>query len=224
MTNELRYEKKIMLTHSLKEVELLLRLCPVSLRSIFAPRWINNIYLDTPNCDAYRESVNGDTNRTKMRVRWYGDFHQARAPRLEIKYKRGAVGGKRIYNLREFCLADLPFATLIAYLFRDSDLPGGVRLALSGMRITVLNRYCRKYYQTWDKRVRVTVDYNQHFFRPIHWKPLRLQEHREKEGIVVEVKFEKRWAQYARGIINYLPSCQVKHSKYVKGMESFECL
>lgn len=59
---------------------------------------IRSIYFDTPDLRAGDEKANGDTFKCKVRIRWYGGHHEARATHLpvfiEIKQRIGAARRK----------------------------------------------------------------------------------------------------------------------------------
>ena len=48
-------------------------------------RTINNIYYDAQNLKAFHDNENGISDRTKLRIRWYGDFNKVRNPHLGAK-------------------------------------------------------------------------------------------------------------------------------------------
>ena len=86
-----RYERKFLIENSrIQSIEGVVRLHPALFCGIYAPRFVNNIYLDTDLFLNYRNALDGIANRLKARIRWYGDsFSAAGSPRLEIKGKEG---------------------------------------------------------------------------------------------------------------------------------------
>jgi len=96
-----RYERKFAITGaSLAQVENLVRHHPALFFQEYASRLINNIYLDSPDLRNYHQNVNGDTERAKLRARWYGQLFGA-VPQaiLEQKCKRGLLGMKHSARL-----------------------------------------------------------------------------------------------------------------------------
>ena len=67
----------------------------------YSPRIVNSIYLDTTSFSAYLDSINGNQNRVKYRIRWYGN-EQLIKSKLEIKRKFGSVGNKQLFDLDSF--------------------------------------------------------------------------------------------------------------------------
>ena len=49
------------------------RLHPAGFHSPYPPRRVNNVYFDDYRLVAYHENLMGDSARSKVRVRWYGE-------------------------------------------------------------------------------------------------------------------------------------------------------
>src|SRR3712207_351051 len=104
--DDLRYERKFFITgRSAKEIEQQLHFHPACFKEIYNERWINNIYLDTLGFNNYYDNLEGERERWKTRIRWYGGlFGEISKPVLEFKIKRGLLGNKKSYPLRSFTL------------------------------------------------------------------------------------------------------------------------
>lgn len=83
----LRYEKKFIAEKcTLAEVLARVRLHPPAFGEVYPPRTVNNVYLDSAARRDYHDHVKGTANRSKTRVRWYGEhFQAAERPMLERK-------------------------------------------------------------------------------------------------------------------------------------------
>ena len=92
----MRYERKYKVSDLNHHVILQsIRMHPVGLRKIYPDRQINNIYFDTPDLNNYFDNIDGNMDRMKIRIRWYGDcFKYIDKPVLELKIKRGLLGKK----------------------------------------------------------------------------------------------------------------------------------
>jgi len=55
--------------------------------------FVHSVYFDTPSDRDYRDKVNGEYRRQKLRLRWYGG--QPERFKLELKEKLGAIQRKR---------------------------------------------------------------------------------------------------------------------------------
>ena len=89
-----RYERKFAIAGaSLSAIEHHVRHHPALFFQEYAPRIVNNIYLDTPDLRNYHQNVEGHSQRTKLRARWYGSLFTpappaagpCRAPRLGVR-------------------------------------------------------------------------------------------------------------------------------------------
>ena len=104
--SDYRYEKKFLINELSKyEVESIVKLHPAMFSEIFHERSVNNIYFDTHQLKNYFENIEGETNRAKVRVRWYGSlFGVIKNPILEVKVKKGLLGRKYSSNFDQFSL------------------------------------------------------------------------------------------------------------------------
>ena len=161
-----RYEHKLVL-HDLDvhELEAIVKLHPAMFIERYQPRNINNIYLDNIAMTNYVANVEGNADRRKVRVRWYGDlFGFVKSPTLEFKIKHGLIGTKHSYKLSPFTIDQQFGFDKLTQLFGESDLPDVVRHDLAIQRPTLINRYRRKYFETTDRRFRVTLDYELQYY------------------------------------------------------------
>ena len=161
-----RFERKFVLENgSLPFAEKLIKLNVGAFRSIYHKRRINNVYFDSPNLTSYYDNHFGKSNRTKIRIRWYGNtFGRVENPILEFKLKYGAAGKKKSFPLKPFTLTESFTKKDWQDLFNKSDLPEVVKLELYNVVPTLLNSYERKYFQSFDKLFRFTLDYNLSFY------------------------------------------------------------
>ncbi len=84
--SEYRNEKKFLLYKvSRKALFIQYKLSNLLLSQSYPDRWVNNIYFDNINFDLFNMSVEGQSKRNKVRLRWYGDFYNIEKPTLEQK-------------------------------------------------------------------------------------------------------------------------------------------
>lgn len=124
---------------------------------------VSTLYYDTPAFSHYQESSNGDFQKCKVRLRWYGDLPADRDSTvscfLEIKRKQGAVCGKRRLELSVSSgrLAVDPFADE-----KIRELPGRVfeldYLSSAILVPVLLLRYHRHRYVDGENLSRIAVD------------------------------------------------------------------
>jgi len=219
-----RFERKYHIQEmSAEVVEHWVLRCPALFHEVFAPRFINNIYLDSPGLAAYFENLNGLADRTKLRIRWYGGLlGPVRKPVLEFKIKRGLVGTKAAYRMKPFALErGFGFEDLRPVL-EDPELPEGVRVELAHVEPALINRYRRKYFLSADGRYRVTVDSGLEFYRVHRHDNRFLARSTLPDSTVMELKYSGDIAELDDRITNFFPFRVTRMSKYVSGLEGVE--
>lgn len=220
----LRYERKFIARGaSLAEVLARVRRHPALFREVYPARAINNLYLDSPTLQDYHDHVHGTAHRLKTRLRWYGPLQgHLLKPTLERKLKRGQVSGKVSHSLPPLHVnGGLPRASLEAALDR-AGLPDPLRATLHHLEPALVNRYQRHYFQSADRRFRLTVDSALEFFglgsAHAAWQPVASPPH----DVIIELKYAPEHAEAAAAITNSLPFRLVRCSKYVLGIEQLE--
>jgi hypothetical protein len=215
-----RYERKFVVSAmSARDIEFVIKTHPALFRATYPKRWVNNIYFDDPGLAAYVESVRGNRDRHKVRVRWYGPgIDTAVEPRLEIKVKKGFLGTKVTFGLAPFALDGGLRGTFLRLAMAGAGVPAALKATLGSLRPTLANRYLRRYFQSADGRFRMTVDTGLEYF-PIRPKGPIFTGGCRDGASVVEVKYAYEWSDDADRIIARLPFRLIRNSKYVNGVE-----
>jgi len=221
MPQHLRYERKFVAERfSLAEVLGGVRRHAASFREVYPPRVVNNIYLDSPVHRDYFDHVNGTAQRTKTRVRWYGQKLDAAVhPKLERKLKRGTVGGKETYALPRLSLDGGPLRSVLNRVFDAAALPPMVRQGLRHQEPALFNCYHRHYFASRDGRFRLTVDSHLQFAAVAHDQWTAIRPGSAMPAVIIELKFAPERAGEAEILTNDLPFRLTRFSKYVTGME-----
>ncbi len=219
-TENSRYERKYLITDmQLPAVFQQIRLHPAGFSPIFYPRYINNIYLDTENLDAFHENLVGQGRRKKARIRWYGDLKgKIEKPVLEFKLKEGLLGNKLSFPLVPFDFDENFDNETLKKVFRDSGLPDWALESVLKQRPSLVNRYKRTYFMSFDKQFRVTVDEELSYFDINGTAPNNLLNSFKSDDIVVELKYAVDHNPLAASVGDYLPFRMTKNSKYVNGI------
>ena len=136
-----------------------IRRMPGLMSEAFRPRFVNNLYFDTVGWGDYRANIAGLGERKKVRIRWYGDFFGPQPKALlELKLKDGVHGRKITYPLKGFEMkASFRPADIMRGISR-ARLPEGMSSYIRSLRPVLANRYRRRYYRSFDRALRVTVD------------------------------------------------------------------
>ncbi len=205
---------------ALEDVLARIRRHPALFREAYPPRWINNLYFDTPDLRSFHDHVCGLSWRDKTRLRWYGPAGEAVVhPVLERKIKRGIVSGKLGYRLSPLSLnGGMPWAE-VQQRQASSELPERLREHLRERRPVLVNRYLRRYYLSADGRLRLTVDTDLEFrdARGANGSLPRLAVAGPR--IILELKYAPDHAEEAAAATQALPFRLTRCSKYVLGVE-----
>ena len=74
---------------------------PSCLQIEYPDRQVNNIYFDSLVHHSFCENIFGSSSKSKVRLRWYGEFRNPENSSLEIKCKRNQLNWKLIYGIQE---------------------------------------------------------------------------------------------------------------------------
>lgn len=215
-----RFERKFLISGLSKyEIEGIIKLHPAMFSEIYQERAVNNIYFDTFEMSNYLDNINGNSHRIKVRIRWYGNlFGNIINPVLEFKIKKGAVGSKVSFPLDTIKIDNNLTIEAIYKVFKKTGAPDVVKFYLMNLRFSMLNCYTRKYFQSADKRFRITIDSGMRFITLSPMQNSFLNESVDYTRTVLELKYEKD-DDYAERITNFFPFRLTRSSKYVTGIE-----
>jgi len=219
-----RYERKFLVpAHCGISSDLDIRHNPALFSGIYHPRTVNNIYLDSSALRHYFANLQGAQIRTKVRIRWYDELHgHVVRPVLEFKTKQGLLGQKTSFPLKPFHLDGAFTREFLRTALYRSDLPGEVRHLLSDLEPTLVNSYDRRYYQSADRKYRITLDSDLKFFRVRPGHNTWLCQAPRCDFHVLELKYDQAHAGGAHFIADALPFRMTRMSKYVFGLESLD--
>lgn len=188
---------------------------------------ICSLYLDSPDLLMYQQTVNGEKDRFKLRVRTYSD-HPTDRVYFEVKRKVNTVVHKRRAALtREQAAAVLDrepidLDALAAEDRRDIE-NFDHHVMLTEARPVVRIKYSREAYQaTGDEPVRITVDTDlQHAIsldpalshRVGRWTSTPL------DGVILEIKFTERYPWWVQQFIRAFGLKQQAMPKYVLSID-----
>ena len=219
--SNLRFERKITI-HASDRWEILHRVNThrAFFREIYAPRQVNNVYLDTLELKFYHDNKIGISERKKVRIRWYGaTFGAISRPRLEYKLKYGLLGDKWVFDLPEIYIAQGFSVIYLHDMLKNADLPNPILEDLTNLRPTLLNSYQRTYFQTADKKFRLTLDEQLCYYRIDHFNNQFLGKHLDDKDYILELKYAPEEDSLANEIAGSLAYRLDKSSKYVNGID-----
>lgn len=216
-----RYERKFVVSQwTSYEVEVFVKSHPALFLEAYPPRSVNNLYLDSLDNRNYSASVNGSKDRIKIRIRWYGTlFGMIEKPVLELKIKSGAISKKESYPIAPFSLnKGFSFAT-VADAIKGSEMPDLLKFDLVTLELSLVNRYLRKYFQTADRKYRITIDSRMEFYKTHLRGNTFCHKLVDDRNTVLELKYSVEEETKIKLALNYFPFRMTKSSKYVSGVE-----
>ena len=215
-----RYERKFYITEATKEqVEYIVKRHPRFFKEIFYERVINNIYFDTLDRANYIDNIEGSKSRTKFRIRWYGPLMGGVAkPKLEMKIKENLLGTKRTFALKPFEFGFQISRQELNRVFRASNLPDDVLSQVLQQWPTLVNQYRRKYFQSSDKKFRITIDDLQTFYAIRPMGNTFAAKFKDEKAIILELKYDQQFFEEANRISSFFPFRMTKSSKYARGV------
>lgn len=218
-----RFERKFVIERGgVPYVEKIVKMNPGAFRPAYHERQINNIYFDTENLRNYYDNHFGKSKRVKVRIRWYGDtFSKVESPILEFKLKTGAVGRKLSFKLNSFNFHRNITKQEIQKVFSASDIPAWVVDELMYLTPTLLNTYKRKYFISFNKLYRFTIDFKMSFFNFSPQNKGFLEMVKQNDITVLELKYDMQHDTTVGNVTKHLPFRLGKFSKYVYGIEAF---
>lgn len=215
-----RYERKFAVNGlDSFELEFLLKTNPALFISIYEPRFINNIYLDTPDLRFYHENLAGIADRFKVRIRWYGQEEGIiLQPRLELKIKNGLVGWKESYQLKTLDRNDVLNRRALISVCEYSGLPFSVLNLLKSLEPTLQNRYKRSYYLSGCTNFRATLDSKLSYSRLSGIYRVPTHTINDTGLHIIELKYAPENNPQVSKITNSFPFRLSRNSKYVRGL------
>ncbi len=222
----LRYERKFIVPLDRRDdLDLLIRTHPAGFYRIYPPRYVNSLYFDDLENTNWHDSENGVFNRKKIRIRWYGDLQgEISTPQLEIKFKQGSTGGKKVYPLKPLHVGTFFDELSIVSLWEGSGLPEDIRNIMHLYSPSLMNRYHRRYLLSADGSFRLTIDDALLYF-PVTASTTHLGTGVEDtQATVLELKYQPDKDAMASHIANHWPFRLSRKSKYATGMNRTRCL
>jgi len=219
--NELRYEVKIPLEGiPVYEIHKWVNLHPHAFRKKFPPRRVNNLYFDTTDYNNLQSHLDGYYQRSKLRLRWYGNETTFSISNLEIKSKFGNLGNKTTYEIHKemdfvcFCLKE------ITQTITD-QLPSEKVSLLFDCQPVMINYYQREYFESINSGVRLTIDYDHRVFdQRFSAKPNLSFSEPFHDSPIIEVKAPKDRYKIISEVLSSFPGNSSRFSKYMDGMLS----
>jgi hypothetical protein len=181
---------------------------------------VRSVYFDDAQRSACRANVDGLSQRSKLRLRWYDSPLPERECYLEIKWRDNRVTGKYRLQLRSRDeLGTLPYAALLdrlAAVVPAVYLPTLLRYP----EPTVLVEYRREHFVAPERPLRVTLDYGLVYYDQTGKQRISTAFGRRHEGLVVlEGKLPVGCERELRSFLQPFGARIARCSKYVHGCQ-----
>ena len=190
------------------------------IKEIYQKREVNSFYYDNKDLNLFTESKKGTKQRKKIRVRYYNQNHDELF--LENKLKNDEINWKRYNSLNSKLNENiLP----VRYLdktnnIKDLYLPSIIN---NQFKPKLLISYTRRYFNTLDKELRITLDYRISFRKVEKSSERILVGYPKKlEHSIIELKFKRKYIpkyEVIEKLTNEFSLIDTRSSKYCKGVE-----
>ena len=210
---DFRNEKKLIFHQS--ESYLLNLLKFLQLKEIYEKRKINSIYLDTFDLNDFTDTVDGEKQRSKLRMRWYGQtFNSTIKPILENKIKINNKNFKIKENLKILkILNDLSYNEIKTYLNNSEVQDPNILVGFQRRNPNIFISYDRRYFMF--KNIRITMDSNLHYGD--FYKKNKISKYdsiKKKKFHIIEMKYDDDQYDNVSILTNKFRNRVTKFSKY----------
>ena len=221
LEDDLRYELKFFIDEwHYDRLQAWLRMRSEGFRPAYPSRKVNSVYYDRGDFEFYRDSVEGLSSRVKIRYRWYGESMLPQAGRLEVKHKRNQLGWKLVFDV-ETLDGTLPRWPEIGAHISDHLPPEGRMWFQLCDRPLIVTSYKREYWESGDRRLRITLDRQLATFDQRYSSEVNLTKKAPLDpGVVVEVKCGIQAVSAASKLIGELPLTLCRNSKYCEALDA----
>ena len=214
ITNKRIEIKEVATEFDLTRILKAISLSTLSFRQSYPMRRINSLYFDDSFFSSVEESYEGNSIRSKKRMRWYGQSKEPVHATLEIKEKQGHLSWKKLYrNICKICPSSKIWKCFITY-----DNKNDFHL-LSDLEPKSIVTYDRNYYCSFDRKVRITIDqnirtYNQYLIN----KPNISKCNKIYNIVIIEIKLDSDNSFMLKKVLQDIPFTPVRFSKYCESI------
>ena len=187
---DFRNEKKIIFLESEEFVVKLFSF--LKFKEIYHKRKINSIYFETFDFKDLLNTIDGEKNRSKLRVRWYGKtFNNSTIPVLENKIKINNQNFKIKQKLNEVNFLNNITVEKISDLIKKSNIDEKIKLKCKIRKPNILISYERQYFMF--NNIRITLDNK--LFTLNFYRKKKIEESdmiKRKKFCIIELKYKDK--------------------------------
>ena len=225
MSQDLRYEIKFVLdSHNISTFENWIKYY-ARCKKKHPDRLVNSIYFEDPNDTSILDNINGNNNRIKVRLRWYGnrELKEVLSPKLEYKIKNGRLSKKNTLEIPQIRNKILNsnqsiIRNIIVQKCKKNSLN---HFFLKNYYFSkLMTSYRRKYFEN-SEGLRITIDDKIEFRRLLLGKSVNDSKKIIYSKKVIELKFNPSKKEYVSELLKKTSLTPKRHSKYLIGMAKF---
>ena len=218
-TYDLRFEVKFAVEECYSsELNSWVALHPARMRRAYPERWVNSLYFDDLDLRCLAENYAGISHRMKARFRWYGNLEVPETGTLEFKIRCNGLGRKIMFPLDQPEIRHGMRASKFTRKLWDAFDPGAESVANRFSQPIVLIRYLRGYYESFDKKIRLTLDKHLTCYNQRDGSQLNFQKPSAtlaRKFAILEAKASsEHQSELSYALIN-IPARRSRFSKYV---------
>ncbi len=221
----LRYEIKMTCDSLLlPDVRAWVNMHPDAFIVAYPPRRVNSLYFDTFEAGCLSDNLIGVGERAKLRFRWYGNGYSQVRGHLELKGRINQLGWKERFPIpATFNLTSLSWSAFIQQL--RQRVSGDFDMWMSALgQPTLINGYRREYYESRDRQVRLTIDYDMIAYEQFTYRsPNLVYKAPIPSQTIVEVKADSALHRRVSNVLSSLPLQVSRNSKYVNSVLDSLC-
>ena len=216
-TTEKRIElKDVFSACELAKFEKFIKLSKFSFYTPFPSRQINSIYFDDHFFSSLEDSIEGNSLRTKKRIRWYGSDIKQVDGTLEIKKKQGIYSWKQLYKNK---YTVNPNAKSWGGMIESKDEKNGPNTDLLNQLPRSIISYNRQYFCSFDGKVRITIDQNlQSFLQNFPFSTNLIRAKKHHNFMIIEVKVDSKDEHLVELVRQEIPFAPRRFSKYCESL------
>ena len=200
----------------LSKFESAIKLSSFSFYSPYPARQINSIYFDDYSYSSLVDSIEGNSLRTKRRIRWYGTEKNKVNGTLEIKKKQGIFSWKQLQKNR--FLINPASKSWNKMIEQNGDSKTVDTLLLNHKPRSIIS-YSRQYFCSFDGKVRITIDQDlQSFSQDYPFGPNFDQGRKHYNFLIIEVKVSSKDEHLVELIRREIPFTPRRFSKYCESL------
>jgi SPX domain protein involved in polyphosphate accumulation len=208
--------KDVFSPFELSKFESAIKLSSLSFYNPYPSRQINSIYFDDYSYSSLVDSIEGNSLRTKIRIRWYGTEKNKVNGTLEIKKKQGIFSWKHLHKNKFFINPEAKSWNEMIEQKGESKL---VDTLLLNHKPRSIISYSRQYFCSFDEKIRITIDQDlQSFSQNSPIGPNLDQGRKHYNFLIIEVKVSSKDEHLLELVRRDIPFVPRRFSKYCESL------